>query len=350
MTTPLSAHPKVWRVLSIIFLLITGAFALCFYFSSIFLTFVLAFCLIFLAEKFISDYRKSVAKYHLSRWKQWVYGYALIAFWIFVVIFLLRSSLLQITGVLQEVSVDGDLLMSVYTEKVQPLLPAVFQRESFTAEVIERASEYISSLTSTILSHGFFFFVDALLIVPLMFYMYFRKRHAIGEKLFGSVPSRFHGSTLRASRDIGKQLHQFFAIRVIENTVVGALCCLGFFIAGVKGWLVLGLLAGFLNIVPYFGPIMGAVPPLVIALLVDEPVVGLYVVLTVLVAQTIDEFYLRPFVISSKVRIDPLLSILLVLAGSQVFGIMGMIFALPMYLIYKVILVEAYEELVRLYG
>jgi len=347
---PLSAHPKIWQVLTVIFLAITAAFGLFFYFSNIFLAFIIAFSLIFLAEKFATDYRRSVARYHLSRWKQHVYGYALVAFWIFAVIFLFRSSTLQITGVLQKVSVNEATLVDVYSDKVQPLLPAFFQREAFTEEIVEKVSEYVSSLTSVILSKGTFFLVDALLIVPLMFFMYFRRRHAIATKLFGSVPARFHDSVLRGAREIGAQLHHFFAIRVIENTIVGALCCLGFFIAGVKGWLILGLIAGFLNIVPYFGPIMGAVPPLLITLLVDEPVAALYVILTVLIAQTIDEFYLRPFVVSGKVRIDPLLSIILVLVGSQLFGIMGMIFALPTYLVYKVILQEAYEELVKLYG
>jgi len=148
--------------------------------------------------------------------------------------------------------------------------------------------------------------------------------------------------SLRTSRAMGKQLHTFFAARVVESTVIGGLCCLGFFIAGVKGWLVLGLLAGFLNAVPYFGPFLGAIPPVIITLLVDTPLAALYVVLTVFIAQTIDMFYLQPFMISSKIRIDPLLSIILVLAGTKLFGIMGTIFILPMFLVYEVILKEAY--------
>jgi predicted PurR-regulated permease PerM len=274
----------------------------------------------------------------------------LIAFWVFAIVFLFRSSLLQMTDVLRETSINEKTLMAVYTKKIVPILPAFFQRETFTEKAVEQVSAYVSSLTSTILSEAFFFLIDGLLIVPLMFYMYFRRRAAIAERVFGAVPARFQASVLRAAREIGHQLHTFFAVRVIENTVVGALCCLGFFIAGVQGWLILGLVAGFMNSVPYFGPIMGAIPPLLIILLTDEPVAALYVVLTVFIAQTIDEFYLRPFVISNKVRIDPLLSIILVLAGSQLLGIMGTIFALPMYLVTKVILQEAYEELVRLYG
>ena len=66
----LSSHPKVWQFLAVIFLLITGAFALCFYFSKIFITFVVGFALILMAEKFTMDYRKSSKRYGLNQWKR----------------------------------------------------------------------------------------------------------------------------------------------------------------------------------------------------------------------------------------------------------------------------------------
>ena len=69
----------------------------------------------------------------------------------------------------------------------------------------------------------------------------------------------------------------------MESMVIAGICCLGFFIAGVKGWLVLGLLAGFLNIVPYLVRLLGAVPPMLITLLVDEPIITFYVVITILI-------------------------------------------------------------------
>jgi len=345
----LSAHPKVWRILSAIFVGITVVSGLCFYFSNIFIVFVIGFALIIITEKFGSDYQKSVSRYKLPRWKQCCYGWLLIAFWVFVIVFLLRDSVNQIIGVLREISVNEQTVSGVYNTKVYPLLPPLFRQEAFTIQAIGWISRYVSSLSASILSQMVTFFVIGLLIIPLMFYMYFWRRHVIKEKLSDAIPRKFKSSALRAFRAMGKQLYTFFAARVVESTVVGGLCCLGFFIAGVKGWLVLGLLAGFLNTVPYFGPFLGAIPPIIITLLVDTPLAALYVVLTVFFVQTIDVFYLQPIMISSKIRIDPLLSIILVLAGTKLFGIMGTIFILPMFLVYEVILKEAYEELVKLY-
>ncbi len=151
-------------------------------------------------------------------------------------------------------------------------------------------------------------------------------------------------------KDIASETHDYLEGKIIETTVVGAICCLGFFVAGVKGWLVLGLLAGFLNIVPYIGPLIGAIPPVLITLLVDKPIAAIYVIIAVIVAQLVDNLYLNPFMISGKVKIDPLLSIVVILIGAQLFGAIGMIFAIPIYLVYKIILKEAYRELTRIYG
>jgi predicted PurR-regulated permease PerM len=54
--------------------------------------------------------------------------------------------------------------------------------------------------------------------------------------------------------------------------------------------------------------------------------------------------------IPSKVSVDPLLSILLILVGGELFGLTGILFAIPIYLVYKIVLKESYEELARLYG
>jgi predicted PurR-regulated permease PerM len=345
----LTAHPKVWKIIAVIFLGMTAVFAMCFYFSTIFISFVVGAALIIISEKFGSDYKKSVSRYKLPRWKRVCYGWLLIAFWVFVVAFLLRDSVNQIVGVVREISVNEQTVSGVYHTKLYPLLPPILRQEAVTVQMIGWVSRYLSALSATILSHMLAFFINGLLIIPLMFYMYFWRRQSIGEKLTEAIPRKFKSSVLRASRAMNKQLHTFFSARVVESTVVGGLCCLGFFIAGVKGWLVLGLLAGFLNTVPYFGPFLGAIPPVIITLLVDTPLAALYVVLTVLIAQMIDVFYLQPFMISSKVRIDPLLSILLVLAGTKLFGIMGTIFVLPMFLMYEVVLVEVYGELKKLY-
>ena len=120
------------------------------------------------------------------------------------------------------------------------------------------------------------------------------------------------------------------------------------FIGGLKGWLVLGLLAGALNIVPYIGPVLGAIPPILIGI-GDAPTTAVYAIITIVIAQLIDNLYIIPFMISGMVRTDALLGIILILVGAQLFGIFGMVFAIPMYRIYKIILRDTYQGLTKVY-
>jgi predicted PurR-regulated permease PerM len=77
---------------------------------------------------------------------------------------------------------------------------------------------------------------------------------------------------------------------------------------------------------------------------------ALFAIITVIIAQLIDNLYLIPFMISEKVNINPLLSVVLTLAASKLLGPLGMVLAIPIYIIYKIIIKESYRELVNIYG
>jgi len=82
---------------------------------------------------------------------------------------------------------------------------------------------------------------------------------------------------------------------------------------------------------------------------IDSPITALFAVITIIVSQTIDNLYLTPFMISEKVNINPLLSVILTLAASKLLGALGMVLAIPIYIIYKIIIRESYRELIIIY-
>ena len=169
-------------------------------------------------------------------------------------------------------------------------------------------------------------------------------------KALESLPLNLRAAVHRVVRDAASDTQDFFAGRVAVVLAVASVCCLGYFVAGVKGWLVFGVVAGVLTIVPYIGPVLSVLPPLVITLSLDIPMAAVYVLVTVVVAELLKLYYLEPFMLSKRVRVHPLLGVLLPLVGVETFGIMGMIFAVPIYSVYKIILREAHEELVRIHG
>jgi predicted PurR-regulated permease PerM len=318
-------------------------------FARVFITIVIGMCMILIAEKLSTDFQKSAQKYRLSWWQKHMYAYALIIFWIAIVVFLLANSGRELADAIKKVPTSTTAITTLYNRKIGPFVPEFLGYSTIDRGTVDELKSFIAPTITGIVSETALFIVDAILIIPLMFYMYFRQRHQIAKVVVDAVPERYRTAFLRASRGIGRDLHEFFAARVLEGMTVGSLLCLGFYVAGVKGWLILGLIGGLLNAVPYLGPILGAIAPLAITLSLDTTQAALYVLLTIVITQTIDDFYLKPFMLSSRVEVGSLLSIILILVGTQLFGIMGTIFALPIYLVYRTILTETYEELSRMY-
>ena len=100
-----------------------------------------------------------------------------------------------------------------------------------------------------------------------------------------------------ALKSIGHELEDFFSAKMIESAIVDLICCIGFYLGGLEGWLFLGVLAGFLNIIPYIGPLLGAIPPVIVGY-IDSPMTALFAMITVIIAHVIDNLFLIPFMIS----------------------------------------------------
>lgn len=345
----LSTHPKVWQTLAWITAGITAAFLVCFYFMELFLTFVIGFSLLVITRKLVSDFQASAARYKLRPWQRKLIGYGLVFFWIFSIVFLMHSSLDQISRVIQQADRQDDSLRAIYDERVVPYLPGWLSAKVLTSERVGRLeTEAVKWITDSFTAMARLFMYGVLL-VPLMFYLRFYCRENYAGRIADLVPERIRARYAHITREIGENVHEYFRARVIESVAVGSLCCLGFYIGGVKGWLILGLLAGALNIADFIGPTISLVPPVAVSLLANDPIAATFAVATIIVAQIVDNFVLVPFMISSKVKINPLLTITLILVGAHVLGIIGIVLAIPVYLIYKIILTEAYAELVAMY-
>ena len=105
---------------------------------------------------------------------------------------------------------------------------------------------------------------------------------------------------------------------------------------------------GLLNNIPYVGPIIGTIPPVIIGFAVGWKV-ALFALLVCLIVQVIDNMYLIPFMISGKVSVNPLVTCLLILIFAQLFGPLGMILSIPSYIIFRIILGESYKLLTHIF-
>jgi predicted PurR-regulated permease PerM len=117
--------------------------------------------------------------------------------------------------------------------------------------------------------------------------------------------------------------------RLIAMVAIGIITTVALVALDVKAAIALGLLAGLLELIPFFGPIMSALPAIGIAL-ADSPQKGLYVLILYILLQQIEGNLITPLILERRLDIPPVLTILAVSALGVVFGVLGMLIAEPL--------------------
>lgn len=340
----LTTNIKVWKILLVLLLILISFFVTLFYFSIIFITLAIGFALILFTEKMIHSYQfKIKAK---RKWWRRTVGLMIALFWIGSILFLIQFQVNELSELFSETRQNLDL-RDIYDEHREKI-PQVLGRPVFTSADVIRTQNFLFNLLGEFTRKTAQIMIVSFLVVPLMFYVYFRQKDHLKHSLINAVPTKFRQTFVRSLNQISEKLRDYFGAKVIESLAIAAICSLGFYVIGIKGWLVLGVIAGFLNIIPYVGPVLGAIPAAISGYLQSESL-AIAALVVVGIAQLIDNFYLVPFMIAGKVRLHPLLAAIILLIFAKLFGIMGLVFGIPVYITIKIIITEAYIQLTKLY-
>ncbi len=125
---------------------------------------------------------------------------------------------------------------------------------------------------------------------------------------------------------------------VIEAVMVATLDTVALLILGIEYALLLGILGALLNVIPYIGGLVAVALPMMVALVTkSSPIYAIYVMVAYYFIQLIDNNYIVPIIVASKVKINALFSIIVVLAGNALWGIPGMFLSIPLLAIVKLI-------------
>lgn len=178
--------------------------------------------------------------------------------------------------------------------------------------------------------------LSSLLLSPVISYYLLRDYDRIGDGLLRLFPPKYRSDVLLLSEEVHGVLWGFIKGNLFVSLVVATLTGLGLWILGVDYPLVLGILAGLMDIIPYFGPILGGIPVILLAML--QPEVNLFLVFLLLVfVQQFENIVVSPRVIGDAVGLHPIWIILLVFIGGSIGGILGMVLIIPLAAVAKVL-------------
>lgn len=178
------------------------------------------------------------------------------------------------------------------------------------------------------------------MVSPLIIYYFLCDSENMINKALILFPPESRNVIKKIIEDIDKVLGRYIISQLI---LCGIITVATFFILmfmKVDFPLILSLINGIFNIIPYFGPIIGVIPAILIGLL-DSPKIALYTALWLFALQQIEGSILSPKIIGESISMHPLTVIVLLMIGEKVGGILGMILAVPLGVVIKVI----YEDL-----
>lgn len=162
--------------------------------------------------------------------------------------------------------------------------------------------------------------------------------------LFSLVPERHHDQTLTIMQRIGKFVPGWAAATLLGMATIGLLVFLLMWpIFGFMDALVLGLIAGILEAVPFLGPLLSAVPALLFAL-AKGGMTPLWVVLAYLAIQALENNVILPFIMARSMKLHPLPMIFSMLLCVAAFGVLGVLVAAPLVAIVEILHDELYRK------
>jgi predicted PurR-regulated permease PerM len=185
-------------------------------------------------------------------------------------------------------------------------------------------------------------FLILLVIVPFILFYLLKDGKKTPELIVRWLPKGDREDGRAILSDMNKALSSYVLGQVIVSVCVGIMVYIGYLIIGLEYSLVLALVAMFTNLIPFIGPFIGILPALIVAMM-DSPMMVLWVIVVVVIAQQIESNLISPQIMGRALDVHPLTIILLLLVASSLGGILGLIIAVPTYAIIKVISKHAYR-------
>lgn len=187
-------------------------------------------------------------------------------------------------------------------------------------------------------------YIFKILLAPVLAFYLLRDLDSITKKAEAWLPVNLSCEIKGLFRQINQVLESFIRGYFLVAAIISVLTAVSMALLGVDFALMLGLIAGITELIPYFGPVIGAVPAIGIALLKSKWL-ALKVAVVFLIIHQLEGNIISPKIMSDKVGLHPLLVIFSLLAGGELYGLWGMLLAIPCAAVLKVLLGFAYAKI-----
>ncbi|MCR4442038.1 MAG: AI-2E family transporter [Peptococcaceae bacterium] len=183
-----------------------------------------------------------------------------------------------------------------------------------------------------------------LVLAPVLSFYFLLEFNRFGRGILKVVPARWRRGLVVVGSEANQVIKRFIRGNILVSIIVAVMTTLGMVLIGMDFPLLIGLVVGLANLIPYFGAVISAVPAVLLAL-TKSRWMALYVLGVMILIQQIEGNIISPRVLGDSVGLHPLVIIFSLLAAGQLWGFMGMLFAVPLAGVIKVLLKHLYWRL-----
>lgn len=226
-----------------------------------------------------------------------------------------------------------------------------FNKEAIEAQVTDYLDfSLVTNVFDVLLSSVGSVLVGFMSVLFITFFL-LKDRNIINNIVDALTPDKYLKSIHNVMGETKDLLSRYFIGIVIQVSIVSGVITIGLSLVGVPNALLIGILAGLFNIIPYLGPIIGGLVAISLSILshlnmhmdVDLLILVGKVVIVASVAQLLDNFVIQPLIFSKSVKAHPLEIFIVIILGGSIAGIPGMILAVPGYTFFRIIAKEFFQ-------
>lgn len=178
--------------------------------------------------------------------------------------------------------------------------------------------------------------VIALVTMPILLFFLLKDGRNLPYHTMKFIPTNMRLYTYNLMKEVNTQISQYIRGQLLVAFFVGLMFWIGFAIIGLEYAVLLAILAGVLNLVPYLGSFLAMIPIVIVAL-VASPAMLVKVLIVFGIEQLLEGRLIQPLILGSNLKIHPVTIIIVLLTAGKLFGVPGVILGIPAYAVLKVI-------------
>ncbi|WP_234489360.1 MULTISPECIES: AI-2E family transporter [Paenibacillus] len=213
----------------------------------------------------------------------------------------------------------------------------LLQWEDRLAKGISNFMDHIGSTINIVLN---------IFIIPFLIFYILKDFDVFERAVVSLLPRTRRKASVRLLKEIDEALGNYVRGQFLVCLIVGILAYIGYMIVGMPYALLMASIVAVFNIVPYLGPFLGAAPAVVMASTISWKMV-LMVIIVNWLCQLLESNIVSPQVVGKKLHLHPMLIIFALLVGGEIAGVVGLILAVPLFAVLKVIIQHFFAYYVK---